>query len=493
MKIAVLSENFLMGGLETRLKGIFKRAQGHKVYLVVENYDKNNAGLFDDILISAMDKQSIKRALQSISPDIVDVHPYNSLIEGATACMELGLPYVATIHGPYINSQYIKALESAKCVFAVSEEVESQVRLLAKNANVIVLRNGIDLERFKPVYAGPGGKTAVIARLDGDKYPGVKKYLDAFPTADVIGTGTMMKNLQKEYPSARFLGYKDIAEHFGEHGAEYSLIAGMGRVALEGIAMGYPVLLVGYDGIKGFITPENFERLSYRNFSGRGEPNADIDGLFLPNKKLRGMLRKNHDEKKVASQYFDIIEKLSKRKKGDNDMGFNEGMFLKEFKELVGELEVDTILEVGCRSGEMAQVVGADGIDLDPQIEGVVKADVMEFKPKKKYGLVYSSGLLQHFTPEMAIEIIQKMAKLSKNYVLNFVPNSECVAYMKCKATVTADWKDELDYTQETLEELHEQAGLKIVKSGLAGQEWAKLFGSEPSEPYLVWVLATKK
>ena len=90
MKIAVLSESFLMGGLETRLKGIFKRVQGHEVCLVVKNYDKSNTGLFDDIRISAMDKQNIKRALQSVCPDIVDVHPYNNLIEGAAACMELG-------------------------------------------------------------------------------------------------------------------------------------------------------------------------------------------------------------------------------------------------------------------------------------------------------------------------------------------------------------------------------------------------------------------
>jgi len=35
-------------------------------------------------------------------------------------------------------------------------------------------------------------------------------------------------------------------------------------------------------------------------------------------------------------------------------------------------------------------------------------------------------------------------------------------------------------------------AGLEIVGSGLVGSEWAKKFGSEPSEPYLVWVLAKK-
>jgi len=172
---------------------------------------------------------------------------------------------------------------------------------------------------------------------------------------------------------------------------------------------------------------------------------------------------------------------------------FNEPNFINEFKAIVDELEIKTAFEIGCRSGELSQTVGATGIDIDPQIDGVIKDDIFEYKSPKKYDLVYSSGLLEHFAPETAIELIKKMAGLSKNYVLNFVPNSECVAYMKCKTRTKAEWRDELDYTQDTLSALHEKAGLKIVKSGLAGQEWAKLFGPEPSEPYLVWVLATKK
>lgn len=170
---------------------------------------------------------------------------------------------------------------------------------------------------------------------------------------------------------------------------------------------------------------------------------------------------------------------------------FNHQGFINEFKELVAGLNVKSALEIGCRSGEMAQVIGAEGIDLDPQIEGVIKADIFEYETSKKYDMVYSSGLLEHFAPEQAVEIIKKMAKFSKKYVLNYVPNGECVAYMKCKAKTKAPWKDELDYTQETLEELYTKAGLKIVKSGLAGGEWAKLFGPEPSEPYLVWCLCS--
>jgi len=40
---------------------------------------------------------------------------------------------------------------------------------------------------------------------------------------------------------------------------------------------------------------------------------------------------------------------------------------------------------------------------------------------------------------------------------------------------------------------LHEKAGLEVVETGRAGKEWVKRFGMEPSEPYLVFVLAKKK
>ncbi len=85
------------------------------------------------------------------------------------------------------------------------------------------------------------------------------------------------------------------------------------------------------------------------------------------------------------------------------------------------------------------------------------------------------------------------MAKLSKKYVLNYVPNSNCLAYKNAKKRSKAQWKDEADFTEESLAKLHEEAGLEVVETGTAGKEWAKRFGKEPSEPYLVYCLAQKK
>lgn len=174
-------------------------------------------------------------------------------------------------------------------------------------------------------------------------------------------------------------------------------------------------------------------------------------------------------------------------------MSFNCPEFIKEFSAFVKSLAVESVLEVGCYSGELKDAVGADGIDLNPQREDVEKCDIRDFKPKKKYDLVFSSGLIEHYSPVEAVEILKAMAEISKKYVLTYVPNTECMAYKNAKTRTIAPWKDEMDYTKEELAILHENAELKVLETGYAGKEWAKRFGSEPSEPYLVYCLAQKK
>lgn len=175
----------------------------------------------------------------------------------------------------------------------------------------------------------------------------------------------------------------------------------------------------------------------------------------------------------------------------------NDENFVKEFTDFVKGLDVKSVMEIGCQSGELIsplfdEGIETSGIDLNPKIDKVIKADIREFKTKKKFDLVFSSGLLQGYTIEEIPELIKKMASISKRLVLNYVPNKNCKAYMSSKALTTAEWKDELAFTIEEIENLHKEAGLEIVKSGVAGKEWAEKFGNDSSEPYLIWVLAKK-
>ncbi len=230
-------------------------------------------------------------------------------------------------------------------------------------------------------------------------------------------------------------------------------------------------------------------------------------------KKYERRLKEDPRFQYFPKEYYDSfycgnpkVEKLVSRKpkKEVKEVQFNCPEFIKEFTAYVNNLGVENILEVGCLSGELADAVGADGIDVDPKREDVIKCDIRKFAvvetlddikafPLTEYELVFSSGLIEHYPKDEAIDILRHKARVSKKYVLTYVPNTNCLAYKNNKAKTQQFWKDELDYTPESLAELHEAAGLKVIDKGTAGAEWAKRFGPEPSEPYLSFVLAEKK
>lgn len=182
---------------------------------------------------------------------------------------------------------------------------------------------------------------------------------------------------------------------------------------------------------------------------------------------------------------------------------FNDEAFIKEFVEIVKGLNIKTALETGHGSGELVEAlrdagIDACGIDKSQDLLSVPAAAHFQNVPleglvtRKKYDLVYSSGVLEHFDGDGDVEFIRKMAALSKKYVLNLVPSAKCAAYKAAKAQTKAEWKTEKDYTLDALLHVHVQAGLKIFTQGFAGAEWAKRFGPEPSEPYLVYVIGAK-
>lgn len=173
----------------------------------------------------------------------------------------------------------------------------------------------------------------------------------------------------------------------------------------------------------------------------------------------------------------------------------NEKTFIKNFKEYVTKLGVKSVLEVGAATGELMDAVGGTGIDLEPSRSDVQKCDIRQYHGKKS-DLVFSSGLIEHYNEDEAIEVLQAMAKASNKYVLTYVPNTNCEAYMDTKKNHSQhwpqSWREEDDYTPERLAKLHEKAGLVVIEQGETAVEWARLFNRTlpVGGGYLAWVLA---
>jgi len=180
---------------------------------------------------------------------------------------------------------------------------------------------------------------------------------------------------------------------------------------------------------------------------------------------------------------------------------FNDPAFIREFGTHIKLLGIKSSLEVGYRSGELvhelrSQGIICEGLDSvgmlnEPYLYNVSLEDFIT-RNKKRYDMVFSSGVLEHYDAEEAKKMIQIMADLSTKYILNLVPNSNCLVYKRAKNIWGKPWRDELDFTEQGIGKLSAEALQQrntSVTTGTMAAEWIKRFGSEESEPYLVYAL----
>jgi glycosyltransferase involved in cell wall biosynthesis len=359
MKILIITENFRTGGLETQVIGFVKHLvkAGHEVYLIsgLNSRTAPLKGLIGEANIFEVDMNphlstsafseplyKIISYTKEIDPDVVHLHPFTSIIYGGLASTYLEKPYVVTLHGPASVSSWgciyriflEIILKDAFKVFCVSREVYERAKAIIEGANLVLLPNGVDTERFKPVQVDPSGPVALISRLDSDKIPGIKAFLTLWSglspqernPVHIFGDGFSLEELKawvkhelKGEDWIKFMGHRDDLDEVLKTG--YSAVAGMGRVILEALAMGLPAILVGYDGVKGVVTLDNVEDFAKRNFSGRYSPNVGVEELLEGIKKalreralLRDWVKKKADEGRIVERYLEELRNLPEEK-----------------------------------------------------------------------------------------------------------------------------------------------------------------------------------
>jgi len=229
------------------------------------------------------------RRLRRRYPDLALIDSHFLYPDGVAACLLgqwLDLPVLMTARGSDVNlyPQFTVpralirwALGRASRVIAVSEALRSGLLALgADPARILTLRNGVDLERFRP-----GDRLAARARLGLEgavllsagnllELKGHHLVLEALPslpgvTLLVAGEGPMRASLERQ---ARELGIADRVRLLGNvgqdvlvdcyTGADALVLAssreGMPNVVLEALACGLPVIATAVGGIPELIT-----------------------------------------------------------------------------------------------------------------------------------------------------------------------------------------------------------------------------------------------
>lgn len=313
MKIGILTEAFLGGGLESNIETYANYLSSHQnEFTIITSTDlhvrnicqKSSYKIITEL--NSFSEQATQTAIKKLAHhfgeahyDYLLIHPFLTFRTGVIAARKMGIPYSLFFHGPgslgevygkdFTNFMSTKAIKYADYSFAVSKEIKHFIVSRYKARNVLLLPNPIAIDVTTPVRRQK--MILIVARLDSDKIKSILHMLDFIQTDQslgnyhilIAGEGTEEKTLKqivkrKYMGNVSFLGYIKNADVFSIT-RKSAFTVGMGRVALEAMSTNTPILLAGYDGLKGFITPANFEKMAESNFSGRGIKNVDLSVL----------------------------------------------------------------------------------------------------------------------------------------------------------------------------------------------------------------------
>jgi len=329
------------GGAETHAVSLAKQLKRRGVNVVVASH----GGRLTQVLEASgiphytlpLDRKSPLQLIKSVRglTEIIKKHDVNIIHAHARipawisqwVSYVTGCPYITTSHGIYSTGWGMDKITTwGKKVIAVSEDVKRHLisGFRVSPDKIVVIPNGIDLEQFNPQNVDSSSveeqlglhredlKIIYISRLMGARGEIALRLIEAMPEIAevfpqvrlvIVGEGDKydaIKQMAAEYNSkcqqdkvivtgARldtplFMNMADVA-------------VGVGRVALEAMAMEKPVIIAGEAGFMGILSPENFEMAMRHNFSGRGanmktdaSSIADAIKMLLSDAQLREQL-----------------------------------------------------------------------------------------------------------------------------------------------------------------------------------------------------------
>ncbi|WP_213975445.1 glycosyltransferase family 4 protein [Tepidanaerobacter acetatoxydans] len=342
------------GGAETHVVSLAKQLKKRGVEVIVASHGGKLTKALETSGIKhytlPLDRKSPLNLIYSVNglANIVKEHEVNVIHAHARipawvsqwVSFMTGCPYITTSHGIYSTGWGMGLITTwGRKVIAVSEDVKKHLinGFKVNPDKIFVIPNGIDLEQFNPKIDSSQVerqlglmhedlKIVYVSRLMGARGEIALRLIEALP------------KIEKTFPNIKLIvvGEGDKYESIARMAAEYNsktsennvvvtgarldtplimnmadVAVGVGRVALEAMAMEKPVIIAGEAGFMGILNPDNFEIAKKHNFSGRGsDMRTDADNIAKSIKELLSdiELRKKlgaFGRQKVA-RYFSI-------------------------------------------------------------------------------------------------------------------------------------------------------------------------------------------
>lgn len=340
MKILVVSEEFSRGGLETQIKTYYDNLpQGTEMIFAFSRYTEEvpleKAKVYTGFHFSFNDTvtdfcEDVERLIKIISEEKIDVihaHPFFSFFAVLFASQLTKTKMVYTYHG--LGSFNFLNTSTLAVIFKYAFEIGVAAKLFSVNKrgmecfeklgckNCVFLPNPIDVNKYKKAAYINNKKWALVSRLDVDKVVEIKRFIlncseYGIEAVDIYGAGGCVDELRtfiEEHQlseKVRYLGY--CSDFHGIVHKKYNGIVGIGRVVLEGLAMGMPVFVIGYGKFSGFVNTALYNALRGNNFSNYAVNDQNFEPVNdIEIEAIRQHVYENMSMSAVINKYLDSL------------------------------------------------------------------------------------------------------------------------------------------------------------------------------------------
>lgn len=296
MRVLLLIKRFQYGGAENHVSELANALAdaGHSVW-VMSMIGKQQLRLHPEVRHIALDFSDLKipfhlyrliKLIKAEKIEVIHAHQRLPILLGTIAARWMKIPVVATIHGTvltdlksdYVRRNIDKAIAIREsCITCITNCLKSQKK-------VVLIPNGVQLpaacvdrfvdpESFSLYYISRMDRhhTRLLTMILIEVWP---QLLEKYPRSHlhVVGDGCYMPCIAKIIEQSNFsflrrsVHFEGYAREVREHYPGADLVMGVGRVAIESLVNGVPLLSVKHNHLGPIVTVRNLKRMQYANF-----------------------------------------------------------------------------------------------------------------------------------------------------------------------------------------------------------------------------------
>jgi len=336
MKVLLLIKRFQYGGAENHVCELANALAetGHSVW-VLSGEGAQRCRLHPRVHYETVHFSDLKipfhllrliRLIKVEKIEVIHAHQRLPVLLGTLAARWMKIPVVATIHGSAITdlrSEYVKR-NIDKVIAIRASSIACLEQLLKAPQKIELIHNGIrppltcldryvDPDSFSLYYVSRLDRhhTSLLIHILTEVWPEVvRKYPHSH--LHIVGEGTGMKSIRESLAKRTgFIGQASVhldgyASEVEDYYPDADLVLGVGRVAIESMVHGVPVLSVKHNHLGPIVTQSNLRRMQFANF-------VDLDATAPDRKMLLSKLFDFLDHRRFYENEAKCLQYLANR------------------------------------------------------------------------------------------------------------------------------------------------------------------------------------